>query len=53
MAKKLGNKHLCEQCGTKYYDFGKSKIICPKCGTEVVGTEQVEKKARGKAGSTR
>jgi uncharacterized protein (TIGR02300 family) len=28
----LGNKHQCQQCGTKFFDFNKSPIICPKCG---------------------
>jgi uncharacterized protein (TIGR02300 family) len=29
----LGNKHQCQQCGTKFFDFNKSPIICPKCGS--------------------
>jgi uncharacterized protein (TIGR02300 family) len=28
----LGNKHRCQQCGTKFFDLNKSPIICPKCG---------------------
>ncbi|MGO9004358.1 MAG: TIGR02300 family protein [Beijerinckiaceae bacterium] len=33
MAKpELGNKHQCQQCGTKFFDLNKSPIICPKCG---------------------
>ena len=28
----LGNKHECLGCGTKFYDLGKSELICPKCG---------------------
>ncbi len=31
---KLGNKHECRVCGKKFYDLGKSKAICPQCGTE-------------------
>ena len=27
-----GAKHICHDCGTKYYDFNRSPIICPKCG---------------------
>jgi len=42
MANNLGNKHLCEECGAKFYDFGKSEITCPKCGTEVL--EETKKK---------
>ena len=26
-------------CGTKFYDFNKSPIICPSCGGEVVTNE--------------
>jgi uncharacterized protein (TIGR02300 family) len=29
---KLGTKHECYNCGTKFYDLGKSESICPKCG---------------------
>jgi len=29
---KLGTKHECYSCGTKFYDLGKSEAICPKCG---------------------
>jgi hypothetical protein len=27
----LGNKHECLNCGTKFYDLGKSQLICPSC----------------------
>lgn len=29
-----GTKHTCASCGAKYYDFNRSPILCPKCGTE-------------------
>ncbi len=29
-----GAKHLCQDCGAKYYDLNRSPVICPKCGTE-------------------
>ena len=29
-----GKKRICLACNTKYYDFNKSHIICPSCGTE-------------------
>ena len=29
-----GKKRICIACNTKYYDFNKSPIICPSCGTE-------------------
>ena len=27
----LGNKHECLDCGTKFYDLGKTQLICPSC----------------------
>ena len=29
---KLGTKFECYNCGTKFYDLGKSEPLCPKCG---------------------
>ncbi len=29
---KLGTKHECYSCRTKFYDLGKNEAICPKCG---------------------
>lgn len=31
----LGQKRSCPKCSTKFYDFGKNPILCPKCGAEV------------------
>ncbi|MFL6194962.1 MAG: TIGR02300 family protein [Thermoanaerobaculia bacterium] len=31
---KLGTKFECYNCGTKFYDLGKSAAICPKCGAD-------------------
>ena len=33
-ASKLGTKHECISCGVKFYDLGKPRPICPKCGTD-------------------
>lgn len=30
--KKLGAKHVCFQCGCKFYDLAKPQPLCPKCG---------------------
>lgn len=30
---KLGNRHECSECGVKFYDLGKPRAACPKCGT--------------------
>lgn len=26
-----GSKHVCSECGCKYYDLGKKGATCPKC----------------------
>jgi uncharacterized protein (TIGR02300 family) len=31
---KLGTKFECYNCGTKFYDLGKSDALCPKCGAD-------------------
>lgn len=37
MAKpELGNKRQCQHCATKFFDFNKSPILCPKCGATFV-----------------
>ncbi len=28
----LGNKHECLNCGTKFYDLGRTQLVCPSCG---------------------
>lgn len=28
----LGSKHLCQTCGTRFFDLNRSPITCPKCG---------------------
>ena len=36
MAKPEWGKKRTGPCGTKFYDFNKSPIICPSCGGEVI-----------------
>lgn len=45
----LGNKHECLNCGTKFYDLGRSQLVCPSCGGD---QEELAKKSaeEGKAG---
>ena len=43
-----GSKHICQECEAKYYDMGRSPIICPSCGVELV-----EKPILSKSSSTR
>ena len=36
MAKaELGAKRVCQDCGTKFFDFNKDPVTCPKCGAAV------------------
>jgi len=30
-----GTKRQCQECATKFYDLGKSPIVCPDCGAEL------------------
>mgnify|MGYP001231568991 CR=1 FL=1 len=31
-----GEKHICSNCGAKFFDLNRKPIICPKCSTEVL-----------------
>ena len=28
-----GTKRTCQSCGARFYDFARSPIVCPACGT--------------------
>jgi uncharacterized protein (TIGR02300 family) len=43
-----GLKRICQSCGARFYDLGKSPISCPKCGA-VFDPEAILKSRRGKA----
>ena len=37
MAKsELGSKRACQECSTKFFDFNRRPIVCPKCGAVFV-----------------
>lgn len=46
----LGKKHSCFQCSGKFYDMGKEKAVCPKCGADQankpVSKQRIPVKAR-------
>ena len=44
---KLGIKRRCGSCGTKFYDFNKTPIICPSCDAKF-DPEQLLKSRRGR-----
>ena len=44
----LGQKRRCFSCGMKFYDFNKSPITCPECGSEF-DPENLLKSRRGKS----
>jgi uncharacterized protein (TIGR02300 family) len=50
---KLGIKHACFNCGTKFYDLGKSAAICPKCGSDQKNAAQAESPAAAQASKRR
>jgi uncharacterized protein (TIGR02300 family) len=43
-----GLKRICQSCGARFYDLGKSPIACPKCGAEF-DPEAILKSRRGKS----
>jgi uncharacterized protein (TIGR02300 family) len=44
----LGAKRQCQECGTKFFDMNRPKIVCPKCGT-VYRVESAPARARAVA----
>ena len=36
-----GQKHVCSNCNTKFFDFNKEKIVCPNCKTEKIIPKKV------------
>lgn len=42
-----GTKRTCQSCDAKFYDLGKSPIVCPKCGA-IFDPEAVLKTRRGR-----
>ena len=52
-----GLKRVCASCQTKFYDFNKSPVICPKCKAEFTGVVKIRtrrgrnviEEAKGKA----
>ena len=37
-----GLKRICGGCSTRFYDFNKTPITCPKCGEEFTGAVKVK-----------
>jgi uncharacterized protein (TIGR02300 family) len=50
---KLGTKHNCYNCGTKFYDLGKSAAVCPKCGADQKDSAHAESPSAGQASRRR
>ena len=42
-----GVKRICQACGAKFYDFNRSPVDCPSCGTQF-DPEAFLKSRRGK-----
>ncbi|MGB5342953.1 MAG: FYDLN acid domain-containing protein [Thermoanaerobaculia bacterium] len=52
----LGNKHECLSCGTKFYDLGRSQLVCPSCGgdqEELAKASADENQAADKSSSSK
>jgi len=50
---KLGTKYDCYNCGTKFYDLGKSDPLCPKCGADQRDSNQSDSPAVSQASRRR
>jgi len=50
---KLGTKYECYNCGTKFYDLGKSAALCPKCGADQKDSTRPESPAASQASRRR
>ncbi len=44
-----GNKHLCANCGIRYYDMGSAGPVCPNCRTEAADEPQAKPRRGRKA----
>ncbi len=45
-----GTKRICQSCSAKFYDFGRTPIVCPSCGAEF-DPEAILKSRRGRTAS--
>jgi uncharacterized protein (TIGR02300 family) len=45
-----GDKHICAECGVRYYDLCRKPITCPKCG--VVFTPEPPAKPKARRGAS-
>lgn len=50
---KLGMKYECYNCGTKFYDLGKSDPVCPKCGADQRDSTQSDSPAASQSSRRR
>lgn len=44
-----GAKHICQSCGTKFYDLQRTPILCPHCGAGF-DPDALLRSRRGRAG---
>ena len=42
MAVDYGRKYTCYSCAAKFYDLGKPKAVCPKCGADQADAPEPE-----------
>ncbi len=49
MESTLGRRHRCFECGCAFFDLGKSKVICPRCGADQKKSPKPSVAAKAKA----
>ncbi len=47
-----GTKRLCQSCATKFYDFGRTPIACPKCAA-ILDPEALLKSRRSRPSASK
>jgi hypothetical protein len=50
---RLGGKHVCFECGAKFYDLNRPEPLCPKCGADQRNQPARELKLKTPAGQSR
>jgi hypothetical protein len=50
---RLGGKHVCFECGAKFYDLNRPEPLCPKCGADQRNRPAREVKLKAPPGQVR
>lgn len=48
-----GAKRICQDCKAKYYDLGRTPVVCPKCRAEFVEPPKAKSSTRAASAASR